>query len=254
MKNILKCLFTLCIILSFSRCSTDDEIKPSLLEDDFETTAASYEDQFLTLQITTNADREFAFRLVGPGAKVAINWGDGEIQKFDLHAGHQIFSHLYDREKNYTIKVSGDIKMITMFYMTNEDLYVNNIHFGGMTNLIEAALYSLQHGPQVVNLSKNKMIERVVLVDTRNMKDIILSTTNKIWLVNLNRSVDLPVSVIDRVVSRVYDSVLQDPRSGYFSLRTNDPDQPILGPPSSYSLNKLKTLHDSYDWGMAHIN
>src|SRR4051812_47998943 len=99
MKNILKVLLMACVVGTLSRCSTEEQIEPTPMDNDLATYANAYQDQFLTFEITTNFDRSVTFYLSGNGGKVSVNWGDGTIQKINV-GEYSDFHHDYDREKN----------------------------------------------------------------------------------------------------------------------------------------------------------
>src|SRR5262245_20520792 len=134
MKKVLQVLLTVSLLTMFSRCANDEFTEPKPPADDPLTTASAYQDQFLTLKITTTADRFVLFALQGNGGKVSVNWGDGTIEKkvLAVNSGIQCM-HVYDREKNYTINVSGDIATIIGFeFAEDSHIVLNNIHFGGL--------------------------------------------------------------------------------------------------------------------------
>src|SRR5829696_2184266 len=106
MKTTVK-IFVLALSAFFlSRCSDDKIAEPQIPSEDLKATAAAYEDEFLTFMITTvSNDRDFEFTINGDGGKVSVNWGDGTIEKRTLSHTNGLFSHGYEREKNYTITV-----------------------------------------------------------------------------------------------------------------------------------------------------
>src|SRR6187431_1760257 len=88
------------------QCSPESEIDPQPVTDDPATRAASYADQFFTISITTVSagdDAEpVAFTLNGSGGKIALNWGDGTIEKMNVPPNGVRLEHQYERLKNYT--------------------------------------------------------------------------------------------------------------------------------------------------------
>jgi hypothetical protein len=254
--NVFIILFTSLLLL---QCSTESIIEPSPAADDPVTTAASYADQFFTIGLTTlKLDPDdplpalFNMHLSGIGGRVSINWGDGTIQKITLTEEGTGFSHQYQRFKNYTINVSGDIKNITAFDTVFPDIKFNSIHFGGLVNLRSVAINLSEYSPETINLSRNRMLESVYFIGCYRTKDILLPTTNAIKSIYISGENQLSTAVVDRIVSRVYDSVKKSPRSGSFELKQlwdqEDYSTEMVGPPSSYTLNKLRTLRDTYGW------
>jgi hypothetical protein len=114
--------------------------------------------------------------------------------------------------------------------------------------------------PEIINLSRNRKLERVVLTLLRGTKDILLPSTNAITHIEVTDIKDmsgnaLSTAVVDRIVSRIYDSVKNSPLTGFFDLKAdvvqsnNDPT--MVGSPSSYTFNKLRTLRDAYGWSIS---
>lgn len=242
------------LIATLNCCSTEEEVQPMFPKEDLRSSANYYQDQFLTFQITaTEMDIAFMFRLAGNGGKISVNWGDGTIEKRNI-SEYTTFEHSYDRMKNYTVTVSGDIKTITELHLNYEDIVISNIHFGGLVNLKTLNFNLLAAGPPVFNLSRNKMLESVTLTGIERMEDLILSTTNQIVQIDIAGDNSLTTSVVDRVVARIHDSVVNNPRPGFFNLRDtwyqSEDDYAMVGPPSSYSINKLRKLRDVYGWNV----
>jgi hypothetical protein len=231
------------------QCS-NEEFEPEPLAEDMATASNAYEDQFLTIMITCNADREFTFYLTGNGGNVSVNWGDGTIQKHVIGPDPITLRHRYTREINYTIRVSGDILTITQLDIGYENLAVRNIHFGGVSNIRSVTLNQLPNGPASINLSRNKKIESVVLASIKPLREVLLSTTNNISLMDIAGSTNLSTAVVDKIVARIHDSVISRPRFGYFGFNRTWAlkDMSRVGPPSSYSINKLRKLRNVYDW------
>jgi hypothetical protein len=254
MKNILKLLFAIAVIVSFYGCSSDEPVNPVHVEDDLRTSANLYEDQFLTFKITTNFDQGFKFYLGGNGGKVSINWGDGTIEKKVIDGEYIMFDHVYSREKNYTINVSGDLATITAIDMAYRDLLINHIHFGGLTNL-EQVNFNLIKIQGAVNFSRNKKLQVVHLLGVQGMTDVILSTTNNITQLNISGDNSLTTPSVDRIIARIHDSVINNPRQGSMTLSKtwyqDEEDTSMVGPPSSYSINKLRKLQNTYGWNIS---
>lgn len=255
MKKSLQVLLAALLLTMFSHCANDEFTEPMPPADDPPTMANAYQDQFLTLKITTNTtSRGVLFNLEGNGGKVSINWGDGTIEKKVLGVNQYVqFMHLYDREKNYTINVSGEINTIVGFeWAEGEAVEVNNIHFGGMVNLRRINMNLVEKGPFEINLSKNRLLESVNLFGVERTKDIILPTTHNINNINIGGPNDLPTAIVDRVIARIHDSVVNNPRPGFIALDKiwtgQDSGTSMVGPPSSYSVTKLQKLRTKYGW------
>ena len=254
MKNTFK--ITLAAFVMFVALSCNDElVEPAQATEDKQTSAALWEDQFLTMKITTNFDTDIEFYLSGGNGTVSVNWGDGAIESFTLSPEYTLFYHQYPSEQDYTINISGDIKMVRSFDMSYEGFRFNHFHFGGLVNLEDVNFNLFQYGPPVINLSRNKALKSINLVGIQGMQDLVLASTNVITHVDLAGENSLPTSVVDRVIARIHDSVINHPRPGFFNLSKSwaqeEGDYSIIGPPSSYSINKLRKLQDIYSWKIA---
>lgn len=248
-------LLLLVLAVMVVRC-TDEHVEPTTLTEELVTSANLYEDQFFTIGITTLKNHpeeplpeQVEFYLQGNGGRISINWGDGTIEKLTIGSSIVTLNHQYKAAKNYTINMSGDIKTITSFRMNYLGTRINKIHFGGLVNLKEAEMGLLPYTMDVINLSRNRALETVRVVGLQSMDDVLLPSNNKLVNVDISGENEMTTAAVDRVIARVHDSVINNPRKGSFVLgslwgETNE----MIGPPSSYSINKLKKLRDVYGW------
>lgn len=252
MKSLYR-LLPIMLLVFFSSCFQDEIGEPTSLTEDAKTSANYYEDQFLTFYLTYLYNyHTLNFYLTGNGGKVSVNWGDGVIEKKVLYANEKVaFTHRYATRKNYVARVSGDIQTITRFEISNLDMVIDKIHFGGLTNLREVILDYMPNSPYVVNLSRNKELVSAKFYVTARLHELILSTTNKITYLELSGSNSMNTPNADRMIARIHDSVINNPRTGTINIQDywNADESPFLsGPPSSYSINKLRKLRDRYGW------
>lgn len=260
MKTGLKFLMIV-MSLFLMRCS-DESIEPALLEEDQSTHMQAFPTSVFAIEVTTiaggnmedpNLPQLANFYLEGPGGtKLSINWGDGTIQKVTLTGEtRDYFEHQYSRFKNYTIQVTGEISSITTFGLYYQHIIIRDVHLAGLVNLAKLSMGFNYQNPSVVNFSHNRKIEIIDL--TGEVADIIIPSENNLSTVLISGPNNLTTVVIDRIISRVYTSVQSSPRAGYFALHaewyqeTNDK----VGPPSAYSITKLKKLRDVYGWEIA---
>lgn len=246
------------ILLLFSGSCSEERIQPFGVDDDFSISAQAHQSRFLLLEITTMKENEsdqfpanMTFTLVAlPGAKITVNWGDGTIEKRVMDETNSSFNHVYTRVKNFRIKVSGEIAKVTSFYLNyNDYLKLTGVQLAGLTNLTHCRIGSLAESPATIDLSGNPRLEVVFLFDLLQTTDIILPSTNNITSMVLIGDMGLSIPVLDRIIGRIYDSVVRTPRSGILNI-SKEPgtDSEILGPPSGYSINNLETLRDTYLW------
>lgn len=254
MKKLFKFVCA-CILVVAAGCA-DENIEPQPLTEDLKTSAKGYWDQFLSIHITTNFEDYVTFHLNGTGGEITVDWGDGTSQTAYVGSYDVTFTHDYNTDEetlqDFAIRVSGDIKTITGFNFYYASLYVDEVHFGGLTNLRSLSMGVLGYGPREINLSKNKLIEDVMLPGVQRLENLILPVTNKIRILDISGYNELPPAVVDRAIARVYDSVVKSPRTGYVNIPASwsqeEDDPSMVGPPSPYSINKLRKLKKKYGW------
>jgi len=257
MKTSLKFLMVV-MALVIIRCS-EEKIEPAQLDEDPSTHMQSvYPSSVFAIEVTTieggrveedGTPQLTEFYLIGEGAKVSVNWGDGTIEKITLGESRNYMGHQYSRFKNYTIQITGEISRIKTFGMFYQHIVVRNVYLSGLVNLVELRMGLNNQGPSVINFSHNSNIELINIIDD-NLTDVIIPSSNKLTGVALSGSTGLSTSVVDRIISRVYTSVQSSPRAGGFSLNASwyEESDEMVGPPSSYSITKLKKLRDVYGW------
>lgn len=249
------------ILMAFfaMRCA-EERIEPAFLDEDQSTHAQGYfPSTVFAIEVTTilggrveenGLPQLTEFYLSGePGTKVSVNWGDGTIQKVTIDESRNYMSHQYNRIKNYTIQVTGEISKITTFGMYYQHIIIRNVYLAGLVNLRKISMGLNYRVPSIVNLSHNRKIETLDL-NGPELTDIIVPSENRLNTVLISGPNALSTAVVDRIISRVYTSVQASPRTGYFALNENwYDDQPgMVGPPSSYSITKLRKLRDVYGW------
>jgi hypothetical protein len=253
--NVKLTTFLLLVAFMAVRCS-EEKVEPIGPEEDVSTHMQSYLPTFCAIEITTisgspdDLPELTEFYLGGNAAKVSVNWGDGTIEKVTLDDSRNYFSHQYDRNKNYTIKITGELTKITALEIYYQHMMIRNLYLAGLTNLEDLTMGLNYSCPSVINLSHNKKIQRIEVGD-EEISDIIIPSTNKLHTVLLDGPNNLSTAVVDRIISRVYASVKANPRSGAFGLKARwyeEENIEMVGPPSSYSITKLRKLRSNYGW------
>jgi hypothetical protein len=243
------------------RCS-EENIEPAQLEEDQSThMQAYYPSSVFAVEVTTilggrveenGLPQLTEFYLSAPaGTKVSINWGDGSIDKVTLDGDSRNYmSHQYNRIKNYNIQVTGEISKITTFGIYYQHIIIRNVYLSGLVNLTDLRMGLNYRVPAVVNFSHNRKIEIIDLSSGDDLTDVILPSDNRLTTLLLSGPNSLSTAAVDRIISRVYTSVQASPRAGYFSLSESwyEESEEMIGPPSSYSITKLKKLRDVYGW------
>jgi hypothetical protein len=262
MKRRISHFLLLLAALTMFYCS-DEQITPRDTDDapteDPSTSMKAYSPNVFAIEIATIDGSSVPPTLVemevgGTGGKIAVNWGDGTIEKITLTPALITLRHQYERAKNYVIKIDGQITNIEVYRLTYQSARFKNFYLSGLTGLKEFDIV-LSNGPSVINLSHNKLIESLGLVGVNNLQDVILPTANNIRYISVAGPNQISTAVIDRIVGRVYQSVVNNPRAGTFTLSTEwwhgpEPDDEMVGPPSGYSITKLNKLKNTYGWNI----
>jgi hypothetical protein len=256
MKKLLT-FFYASLLLSIVSCS-DEKIEPQPLTEDLKTSANGYWDQDFSIHITTNYEDNISFRLSGTGGEITVDWGDGSSESKYVGEDELTFEHIFDRDEenpeSFAITVSGDIETITGFNFFYAGLYVDEIHFGGLTNLNDLSMGVLANGPREIDLSQNKLIQNVILPGVQRLENLILPASNKIRGIDIAGTNQLSTANVDHIIARVHDSVVRSPRTGFFGLPASwaqeEGDMSMAGPPSSNSINKLRKLKRKYGWNI----
>lgn len=258
--KISQLLLLLLVAFTLFYCS-EEPIAPAEPTEDPVTSMEAYSPNVFVAEITTAKynpsdplPHTVEIELSGPGGKIAINWGDGTIEKKTLTSDIRWYSHQYERVKNYAIKIDGEIKNIEYFGMSYQgDNNLNNLYLSGLTSLRFLNLVIVGGKMEIINLSHNKLIEDLDLIDMPNLREIIIPTTNNITSMRIMGTPKVTTAAIDHVIGRVYGSVVANPRQGSLGINKNwyEEGDEMVGPPSGYSITKLNKLRDTYGWGVS---
>jgi hypothetical protein len=268
MRKIISSLLLLPLAVVMMNC-TDDRISPRETNEDQVTSARegdrgnslrAYSRNVFAIELTalkyTATDplpAPLEMNMTGTGGMITVNWGDGTIEQIALHPSFMFLNHQYNEEKMYTIEITGDIRNISRFVISHQEINLNDIHLGGLTGLRSINIIFTKSAPEVIDLSRNLLIQEVDIFDLANLRKIVIPTSNNINSIVLYGT-GLTTQSVDQAIDRVYKSVLQNPRPGTFALSVSwaqpDESDAMVGPPSSRSLEKLKILRNSFGWNI----
>ena len=190
---------------------------------------------------------EFDLGAVG-GGSISIDWGDGIVESHALQpqSANDRVSHLYSGSGNYSIAISGDLDHITFLSSAYGQSMMDAVNFQHLKNLQEITM-ALTRSPRVIDLRANTMLETVSLVAVE-VETLYLPRVHKITLLGLG-PMPMPADGVDAIIDNMYANVRsQNIRSGQLSLRASWEDETLLGPPSTSSLNKMRSMRDDYGW------
>ena len=258
MKATLKLLLAL-MVVSISQQCTDPDIKPysqmsgnkSLINASKRATTGR---NAFTLQPSVLDEYMFALGTTSPSARISISWGDGIVTPFTITSSYQDVEHTYTHGGyyfDYTMRITGDINKITFFSSYYGSAQFTTIDFKALTNLEEISI-GLTPAPSVIDLSHNHKLVKISLIDLEDVESLILPRTHNISWIDLF-GLDFTTEDIDGVIDNIYkNTVTKKITNGTFGLAMDDEDEneegPMMGPPSTSSINKLRDLQDSYGW------
>ncbi|MEQ1586680.1 MAG: hypothetical protein ABL895_12420 [Cyclobacteriaceae bacterium] len=201
----------------------------------------------------------FKFIIDGLTGEVMVDWGDGGHEGYSINMEEFGFetveiSHTYAIPGNHSITITGDLDLITSLFTANYgEGRMSAINVQGLTGLEEIVIgLNEPPGPAVIDLSNNSKLHYVNVNHDRHLNNLILPTENNIRAIEISGCDLLTTPRVDDVISKIYFSVVQhNEMNGDFSLSedwSQDPGDPMVGPPSPASITKLRELRDIYQW------
>lgn len=138
--KILIAILGIYLFLGFTSCAEDKRI----FGDNFEIPELTDEN---TIQFTVDATGDWKqLELIGGGGRMAIEWGDGRLQKVE-NAGDDIITYTYGNRRTYHVRIWA------------EELYFFN--FGGL--LVPVSNLRLGYLPKMRTLTLNNVMNTVSL-------------------------------------------------------------------------------------------
>lgn len=191
----------------------------------------------------------FEIRLHGESGTINVDWGDGSHEVFELSIVGIDLIHQYSAKGNYSINVTGDIQNITSFHSFYGIGRMDAINVQGLSALKEFTI-GLSRSPRVIDLTHNTNLISVWLPAALNLEELQLPESAIFTNISISGPTKLTVGAVDQIINDVYQSVLDNSRSGNLTLSSNwiPEDVTLLGPPSAASLIKLYELRDNYAW------
>lgn len=177
-----------------------------------------------------------------------VDWGDGFTEHVHVTDYSWNPHHGYNSPPGkHTITISGDLSKIVSFTAYSTD-YID------LTHLPELRTFQIPYtmGPRTLDLSKNKKLHWLFLVDT-NIETFDIAANTKLQYFYLVKCPNITTERIDILINSLYTNVtttnLQN-GSAHLSKGFYGEGQFFTGPPSEASLAKLRIIRDSYYWGI----
>lgn len=195
-------------------------------------------------------DFTFEASLSGEPGTLTFNWGDGTTTVHELNANRSNVVHTYPSAGNYSISVTGDIDKITGLFIPYGVGRMDEINVQGLNWLRTIELGLSPRSPVSIDLKHNYNLESIIFVNLENLKNVILPSGGKYNFVSIQGPNQIPTTSIDQIINALHESVIMNPRSGYFAFAKewyNEFDT-MIGPPSAAEIQKLRALRDGYKW------
>lgn len=160
-KRLLFSLMLVCLLLALSSCSEEDK---RVFGDDFEVPELTDAN---TIQFTVDASGEWkVLEIVAGGGRIAIEWGDGRIQKVE-HPDNTPIRYRYNTPKNYKIRVWAE--EVNSFIVSGILIPVSDVRLGNFPRMERIDLNSIK-GTETLDL--NTSCPNLLYVNIGNWQDL----------------------------------------------------------------------------------
>ena len=202
--------------------------------------------------IVTSSPVQYEF-LSEASATITVDWGDGITETHTSQPQFEYYSmtisHFHPENKEYVITITGDLdEIIAVENESYDNFRATEINFDKLRNLrfLETGFQALE----VLDLSKNRKLERVSYYNNHLTQDIILPNNHNILQFDLTASTGLSSADLSSLIDNLYkNAVRHNTMNGFIGITEGYvEDPPILGPPSAEALEKLRILRDDYGW------
>jgi hypothetical protein len=260
MKSIVQSLVMLLFACSLQNCQ--DNLSGELSESEQTITAQKIKERqqnnVFTLSAIVREDygvpaNKFLMYITGSSGKITINWGDGTDSAFTFTDNELGLEKIYAAPGRYEITITGDLKNIQRFQSSYGEGVFDSVNFKNLTGL-ESLRIGLTPGPEVIDLSTNRKLREVMLTDINELTVIRLPKNHSISSASIAGPNNLSSSTVDEVINSIYEAAVKRKiYNGYFNVMYLFYENPevakdLVGPPSSTSVAKLRTLQDVYGW------
>lgn len=143
-KKLLFNLIGLCLLLGLSSCS-DSEDDKSVFGDDFDIPQLTDTN---TIQFTVDATgKKELLQLIGGGGRMAIDWGDGRLQKIENTGAHLKVYYKYGNRKVYRVRIWAEELEFCSIGIKMPP--VSKLHLGYLPKMKELKLYNFSATPEL---------------------------------------------------------------------------------------------------------
>lgn len=186
-----KLLFSLIgiyLLLGFSSCSNDDK---SVLGDDFEIPELTDAN---TIQFTADASGEWkVLEINAGGGRVAIEWGDGRLQKIE-HPDNVSIQYRYKPSRSYTVRIWAE--ELTTFSVSGLLMPISDVHLGNFPRMKRIDLNSIKESKvldlnascpnlEYMNIGNWESLEDLRFDECVNLKTVQVYTNPKLTSIKI---------------------------------------------------------------------
>lgn len=178
-KQFLYSLISVCLLLGWTSCSVEDK---SVFGDDFEIPELTDEN---TIQFTANPDDWKEIGFIACGGRIAIEWGDGRLQKIANPSEDEPIVYKYGNLKTYQVRIwaeeidycriereANQIRNLRLGYLPN----MKEVTFSGILNTARIDLSASCPNAEVVTIDGCPDLEEVDISGCRKLKHIQIFT------------------------------------------------------------------------------
>lgn len=186
-------------------------------------------------------------------ANIQVSWGDGTDTSYVMTDNLTYLDHTYSNTSQMPeILVTGDLTKIIYFQTEYGSGTFADIDFKPLTNLQEVQI-DLTSTPAEIDLSQNRSLTKLSIGAVPELQSILLPKRHNISIIGIDGPSGLNTQDVDAIIGNIYaNAVAKNIKNGAFSVtsdwQNDEGDLTMLGPPSSFSIEKLRSLRDDYAW------
>lgn len=170
-KKWLTVLFILCLLCGFSSCAGDR----SVIGDDFEIPKLTDEN---TIQFTVDVLGEWnQLEVFGGGGRMAIEWGDGRLQKVE-DPGSELISYKYGNRRSYRVRIWAE--ELAYCNVGTLMLPVKDLRLGYFPKLKDLTMTSFAETREIDLSSSCPNVENINIGDFADLEQVDISRCKKL--------------------------------------------------------------------------
>lgn len=175
-KKWLTVLFILCLLCGLSSCAGDR----SVIGDDFEIPKLTDEN---TIQFTVDVLGEWdQLEVFGGGGRMAIEWGDGRLQKVE-DPGSELITYKYGNRRSYRVRIWAE--ELSYCNVGTLLLPVKDLRLGYFPRLKDLSLFSFSETREIDLSTSCPNVENISIGDFADLEHIDISQCKKLKSIHI---------------------------------------------------------------------